>query len=235
MTVLTWRWLWAPTACTLARWVGWVGGICVRQWWWCATNMASCHTLPASAGKPACGTPRAGRVCSAPPQARAWLCITLRPHPTRLQGDLPAAAVRRMIGPDAILGVSVKTVEEVGLGGGLAGCASGQSAGPCTAGGEGSRQQQGCRRRRGRQRGRFSAPRPPHSVTRPALQTRCKAGAGGANRPGGVTQNHDQSTGSNHTVILSPLLPAAGAQGRGRWCRLPGRRGCVPNRDKRLG
>ncbi|KAL4420336.1 hypothetical protein ABPG77_006143, partial [Micractinium sp. CCAP 211/92] len=28
------------------------------------------------------------------------------------QGDLPAAAVRRMIGPEAILGVSVKTVEE---------------------------------------------------------------------------------------------------------------------------
>jgi len=31
----------------------------------------------------------------------------------RLQDDLPAAAVRRMIGPDAILGVSVKTVEQV--------------------------------------------------------------------------------------------------------------------------
>jgi hypothetical protein len=30
-----------------------------------------------------------------------------------LQGDLPAAAVRRMIGPERILGVSVKTVEEV--------------------------------------------------------------------------------------------------------------------------
>lgn len=30
-----------------------------------------------------------------------------------IQDDLPAAAVRRMIGPDAILGVSVKTVEEV--------------------------------------------------------------------------------------------------------------------------
>ena len=30
-----------------------------------------------------------------------------------MQGDLPAAAVRRMIGPERILGVSVKTVEEV--------------------------------------------------------------------------------------------------------------------------
>lgn len=35
------------------------------------------------------------------------------PPPNCLQDDLPAAAVRRMIGPDAILGVSVKTVEEV--------------------------------------------------------------------------------------------------------------------------
>ena len=33
-----------------------------------------------------------------------------------LQGDLPTAAVRRMIGPDRLLGVSVKTVEQVGVG-----------------------------------------------------------------------------------------------------------------------
>lgn len=31
------------------------------------------------------------------------------------QDDLPAAVVRRMIGPDKLLGVSVKTVEEVGV------------------------------------------------------------------------------------------------------------------------
>ena len=34
-----------------------------------------------------------------------------------LQGDLPTAVVRRMIGPDRLLGVSVKTVEQVGGGG----------------------------------------------------------------------------------------------------------------------
>ena len=37
-----------------------------------------------------------------------------------LQGDLPTAAVRRMIGPDRLLGVSVKTVEQVGVG--VGGC-----------------------------------------------------------------------------------------------------------------
>lgn len=44
--------------------------------------------------------------CTPPPASS-------RPLFLRLQGDLPAAAVRRMIGPDAILGVSVKTVDEV--------------------------------------------------------------------------------------------------------------------------
>ena len=33
------------------------------------------------------------------------------------QDDLPAAAVRRLLGPDLVLGVSVKTPEEVGGGG----------------------------------------------------------------------------------------------------------------------
>jgi hypothetical protein len=35
------------------------------------------------------------------------------PLRSALQGDLPAATVRRMIGPDRILGVSVKTPEQV--------------------------------------------------------------------------------------------------------------------------
>lgn len=50
-----------------------------------------------------------------------------------LQGDLPAAAVRRMIGPDAILGVSVKTVAEVGPGGRIS-CVCGVCVCVCACG-----------------------------------------------------------------------------------------------------
>lgn len=71
------------------------------------------------------------RACRRRPAAAGWLadgpagvrrsraCLTgMPPCPAAslppLQGDLPAVTVRRMIGADLILGVSVKTVEEVG-------------------------------------------------------------------------------------------------------------------------
>lgn len=64
----------------------------------------------------ACSRRGAGCHGRAVPLALASPALASSSHlPLRsaLQGDLPAATVRRMIGPDRILGVSVKTPEQV--------------------------------------------------------------------------------------------------------------------------